>query len=50
MLLEEAIYTRVKSLSPYLMVKPIDPDPEDVDKLIIEAAWQIRHSPRKVKK
>ena len=45
--LEDAIADRVKQLNPYHNVKPIDPDPKDVDKLILEAAWHIQHPPKK---
>ncbi len=47
--LEDAISKRVKSFNPYSTVKLLDPDPKDVDKLIIEAAWNIQHPPRQKK-
>lgn len=47
--LSDAIADRVIRLNPYHTVKPIDPDPKDVDKLITEAAWLIQHPPKKAR-
>lgn len=47
--IEDAIAIRVLTLNPYNTFRPFDPDPKDVDKLIVEAAWLIQHPPRQKK-
>ena len=49
-MLDDEIAKRIRKLNPYYSGSLSEPNSEDIDKLIVQAAYSIQHPPRPKKK